>query len=65
MKINDYKVKIALAELGITQAQLADRCGISRQNISYILKKGRCLPATAGKIAAGLDVPVSSITEEG
>ena len=64
MKLNSHKVKLILAEIGMTQAKLAEKCGISRQNISNILSKGRCSPATAGKIAAGLCVPVSEIVKE-
>lgn len=62
MKIDSYKLKVILADNGMTQAFLAEKCGIARQNISNILKKGRCSPVTAGKIAKGLDVTVLEIT---
>lgn len=65
MRLDSYKVKLILADLGMTQAKLAEKCGIARQNISNVLAKGRCAPTTAGKIAAGLGVHVSEITEEG
>lgn len=64
MNIDTYKVKMILAERGMTQAKLAEKCGIARQNISNILAKGRCSPVTAGRIAIGLDVPVSDIVKE-
>jgi DNA-binding XRE family transcriptional regulator len=64
MILNSHKVKLLLAELGLTQTKLAEKSGISRQNISNILAKGRCSPATAGKIAAGLGVQVGEIVEE-
>lgn len=65
MKINSLRVKLILADLGMTQAKLAESCGIARQNISNILTKGRCSPVTAGRIAASLGVPTSEIVLEG
>lgn len=65
MKIDVYKIKLLLADLGMTQAKLAEKCGIARQNISSVLAKGRCSPVTAGKIASGLGVYVSEIAKEG
>ena len=64
MEINSFKIKILLAERGMTQSDLAKCCGIARQNICAILSKGKCLPLTAGKIAAGLGVHVSEIVKE-
>ena len=65
MKIDSHKVKLILASLGMTQTELAEKSGVARQNISNVLAKGRCAPVTAGKIAAGLGVPVSEIVVEG
>lgn len=65
MEINSFKIKILLAERGMTQAKLAELCGVARQNICAILSKGKCNPITAGKIAAGLGVHVSEILKEG
>lgn len=65
MKIDSLRVRLILAECRMTQKELSKRCGISRQNISSILRKGRCSPITAGKIAAGLGVPVHDIIEMG
>ena len=65
MKINVLKVNILLAEKQMTQTQLAEKCEFTRQNVSKILAKGRCAPATAGRIAAGLGVHVSEIVEVG
>lgn len=63
MEIDNLKIKILLAELGMTQAKLAQSCGIARQNISAILARGRCSPITAGKIAEGLGVRVADIVK--
>lgn len=64
MNIDSHKIKIVLAELGLSQAKLAEGMGIARQNLSAILAKGRCTTVTAGKIAKCLGVPVSQIVRE-
>lgn len=64
MIIDRERIDTILAEQGITKAVLAERCGISRQNISTITRRGTCEPRTAGKLAAGLNVPVSEIIRQ-
>lgn len=61
MFINVQQVEIILAQQGITKATLAKRCGLSRQNISTVIRRGTCEPKTAGKLAAGLGVQVNDI----
>lgn len=63
MKISATRIETILAERGMTKAALADGCGVSRQNISTIIRRGTCEPKTAGKLAAGLGVAVSEIVE--
>ena len=63
MNINVAKIEVILAERGMTKKDLADACGISRQNISTIVRRGTCEPKTAGKLAAGLGVLVTDIME--
>lgn len=63
MNISVIKIEILLAERGMTRKDLADACGISRQNISIVLRRGTCEPLTAGKLAAGLGVHVTDILE--
>lgn len=58
MNISREKVEYLLAERALTQAELAARCRVSRQSLSVILRRGTCEPRTAGKLAAGLGVPV-------
>lgn len=65
MTINAIKIETLLAERGMTKAALASKCGISRQNISTIVRRGTCEPKTAGKLAVGLGVPVSDIIKQG
>ena len=64
MTICAQRAETRLAELGWTKKQLAAVCGISAQNISTILRRGTCTPVTAGKLAAGLGVPVAEIIRE-
>lgn len=61
MRICSKKVDYLLAEQGLTKTALAVRCGVSRQCLGAILRRGRCEPRTAGKLAAGLGVPVRDI----
>ena len=64
MTINATTIETLLAERGMTKSALARACGISRQNVSTIIRRGTCEPKTAGKLAMGLDVPVSEIIKE-
>ena len=45
----------------MTKTDYAANCGISRQNVSTIIRRGTCEPKTAGKLAAGLGVSVAEI----
>ena len=48
MTINAIRIESILAERDMTKAALAERCGVSRQNISTIIRRGTCEPRTAG-----------------
>lgn len=61
MKINAITVETILAKKGMTKAILSAKSGISRQNISTIIRRGSCEPRTAGKLASGLGVDVADI----
>lgn len=62
MKLDRTKLDIAVANAGVlSYRQLAQRVGCSAQNLSVILNRGSCKPATANKIAQALGVPVESI----
>ena len=63
MNIKNQKIETILAETGMTKVDLSKLCGISRQNISTIVRRGTCAPKTAGKLARGLGVQVSEIVE--
>ena len=63
MKLKTKEIELMLANCRLTKTKFADLCGISRQSISTILQRGTCEPKTAGKLAAGLGVPVTDIIE--
>lgn len=64
MRIDSVKIKIRMAELGMNQTMLADKCGIARQNISATLSRGTCSIVKAGIIAKALGVDVREIIKE-
>lgn len=64
MNISAMKIETILAERGMTKAALAENCGVSRQNISTIIRRGTCEPRTAGKLATGLGVSLADIIQK-
>lgn len=63
MKINKYKFELQQARSGLNLTQVAAQCDMSRQNMSRILRKGVCNPATLGKIARALGVDPEEIVD--
>lgn len=61
MTIDTAKVEILMAEQGLNQKELGERCGMPRQNISSIIRRGKAEPRTVGKLAGGLGVTVAEI----
>ena len=49
MTIDTAKVEILMAEQGLNQKELGERCGMPRQNISSIIRRGKAEPRTVGK----------------
>lgn len=64
MKINTNRIRVILAEKELTTTAVAERSGVSRQNISTILGRGTCEPKTLGKLAKGLGVDPAEIIKE-
>ena len=65
MKFDRKLVDIAIAKSDVASyRELARRMRCSAQNLSVILNRGSCKPATAGKIAQALGVPVESIVRK-
>lgn len=65
MTINSMRIEEILATRNMTKTALAKACGVSRQNVSTIIRRGTCEPRTAGKLAAGLGVNVADIVRGG
>lgn len=65
MTINAKRIEAIMAETGLTKKALSERCGISAQNVSTVIRRGTCEPKTAGKLARGLGVTVAEIIKEG
>ena len=53
MKLNAWKVKLLLAEQEMNQSDLAERSGLTRQQIGEILSRESCTLKTLGRTAAG------------
>lgn len=64
MKISKQKIEILMVKGGLTAAQLSERTGVSRQNLSTIKNRGSCNPQTAAKLCAGLGCTIDEITGE-
>lgn len=64
MNISATKIETILAERGITKVTLANKAGISRQNISTIIRRGSAEPKTVGKLAAALGVSVEELIQK-
>lgn len=62
MKLKE-NIEIMAARKGLRLGQLADKAGVSRQNLSTIKGRGTCTALTACKIAA-LGVDVTEIIKE-
>ena len=65
MYINATKIELLMAEQGMTKVALSEKSGITRQNISTIVRRGTCEPRTAGKLANGLGVDLEEIIMKG
>ena len=63
MRVNAIKIESLLAVQGLTKTELAKKAGMSRQNVSTVVRRGTCEPRTAGKLAFALGVDVSDIIE--
>lgn len=61
MKVNTNKIRIL--QVGMTQAEFAEKAGLSRQGYNAILTKGSCSPESLVKIAKALKIKPSEILE--
>lgn len=61
MKIDKQKIDVLIIKRGLTVAALAEKMGVSRQNLSTIKNRGTCNPQTALKICSGLECNIEDI----
>lgn len=64
MIIQTQHIEALMAEQGLTKKALAEKSGISAQNVSTIIRRGTAEPKTVGKLAAGLGVSVVEIIQQ-
>lgn len=64
MYLSSFNIDLLMAEKRLSKSKYAELCNISPQNLSTILCRGSCQPATAKKLADGLGVSVSAIVRE-
>lgn len=63
MNVSAIKIESLLAMHGLTKTELSKKAGMSRQNVSTVIRRGTCEPRTAGKLATALGVDVLDIIE--
>ena len=64
VKVDRISFVVALMKSGLTGKQLAERSGVARGTISAVKCGKTCSEKTISKLAAGLGVSVSELTEE-
>lgn len=65
MRVKPEIIKIALIQRQLTQKELAEHCGISRQTINGICCGRSCRSETIEKVADALGVPVEKLIKKG
>ena len=61
MRLSKKKIEIIQAKHGLSNEDIAKKCGITRQRVSCILNSINVYPKTAGMIAKALGVDVTEI----
>lgn len=61
LQIDTQEMKIRMARLGLSQRGLAEKSGVSRPTLSYLMNGKRVSPAVAGRISAALGCDVTEI----
>ena len=64
LHIDVKKLQVLMAEKLMNPYDLCSKAGISYPSYQRIVKNGGCKIATLGKLAAALEVPVTSILED-
>lgn len=63
MRLDKRKMLLHMANFSISQKQLAEKAGISRQTLSAVMNGRNCRPELLGKIAKALEVKPEEIIE--
>jgi hypothetical protein len=63
MTVNNFKLQIALAKACMNPYDLCKAVGFQYQTYRRISSGYSCKPATVGKIAKALDVPVENLID--
>ena len=64
MNISKEKFMLAMARAKASREELAVKTGLNPVSITNLLGRGKCKPATAGKLAEALGVDVTEILED-
>lgn len=64
MRADRRKLEIAIANACLTVPEIVQRAGIPRPTYNNVLRTKNVRPATIGKVARALGVPVTDILEE-
>ena len=64
MEISKNAIEMILAERQLDKSKLSEKIGCNRSWLSAVINRETCRPATAGRIAKGLEVPVSEILKK-
>lgn len=63
MRLNKKAVMLKMAKLGLDQKKLAERAGVSRTTMSYVMNGRECRPELLGRIAKALETEPEEIIE--
>lgn len=64
MIIRTQHIEALMAEQGLTKKALAEKSGMSAQNVSTVIRRGTAEPKTVGRLAVGLGVSVAEIIQQ-
>lgn len=64
MNLNNFKIKLRMAENGLNKTSLAERMEISRQWVGIVLDRGYATSDFINKLARALDLEIKDIVKE-
>lgn len=63
MKANREKLELAMAKACLLPSELAEQAGVPRPTLNGVISGKSVRPATLGKVARALGVPVEELLE--